>query len=492
MAREPHRSLSKSRFCQGLQCAKQLWWRVREPDAPELTPDPSLQAIFDRGHRVGERARAEFPGGVLIGREHWELEQKVADTKVALESKAPAIFEAAFSADDVFVAVDVLARLREGYALVEVKSTLSVKEAYVPDVAIQLHVLRKAGLDVRRVDLMHLDRDCRFPDLSNLFVREDVTERAEAFLPSIPGHLERLREALAGPLPTVEIGPHCTDPWTCPFLERCWPALPEHHVSTLYMGRALPARLLAAGIETLRDLPDDTVLSEVQARQVRAVKAGRIVVEAGLAKALGTLSPPVAYLDFETVNPPIPAWEGCGPFMQVPVQLSCHVVGEDGAVVHHELLADGPGDPRPAMADAVLRACDGAATVVAYNAPFERRCLEHLAEHVPALREPLLDVVRRLVDLLPIVRDHVYDPAFGGGFGMKAVAPALVPGLSYDELEIGEGGTASAVLEGLLLGDGALPPAERARLRRHLLDYCAQDTLSMVELVGRLRELARR
>jgi predicted RecB family nuclease len=465
---------------------------VREPDAPELTPDPSLQAIFDRGHRVGERAQAQFPGGVLIGHEHWEVEQKIADTKAALDARAPAIFEAAFVADDVFVAVDVLERRRKGYALVEVKSTLGVKDAYVPDVAIQLHVLRKAGLNVRRVDLMHLNRDCRHPDLSDLFVREDVTERAEAFLPAIPAHLARLREALAGPLPAVETGPHCTDPWTCPFLDRCWPALPEHHVSTLYMGRKLPARLLAAGIETLHDLPDDTLLSEVQARQVRAVKAGKIVVEAGLAQALATLKPPVAYLDFETVNPPIPAWKGCAPFMHVPVQLSCHVVGARGATVHHEWLADGPADPRPAMADAVVRACDGAETVVAYNAPFERRCIEHLAEHVPARRKALLDVARRLVDLLPIVRDHVYDPAFGGGFGMKAVAPALVPGLSYDELEIGEGGTASAVLEGLLLGDGARSPADRERLRRHLLDYCAQDTLAMVELVGRLRELARR
>ncbi|GEJ56588.1 DUF2779 domain-containing protein [Anaeromyxobacter diazotrophicus] len=110
---------------------------------------------------------------------------------------------------------------------------------------------------------------------------------------------------------------------------------------------------------------------------------------------------------------------------------------------------------------------------------------------MPARRKALLRIAGRLVDLLPIVRDHVYHPKFGGSFSMKAVAPALVPGLSYDGLAIGEGGTASAVLEGLLLGGPkAASGAELARLREQLLAYCAQDTLAMVEVVDGLRRLA--
>jgi len=48
--------LSKSRFVAGWQCHRLLWWLVHEPEAPELVPDASLQAIFDRGHAVGEAA----------------------------------------------------------------------------------------------------------------------------------------------------------------------------------------------------------------------------------------------------------------------------------------------------------------------------------------------------------------------------------------------------------------------------------------------------
>ena len=46
--------LSKSRFTAGLQCHRQLWWKVHEPRAPELRPDAALQAVFDMGNRVGE------------------------------------------------------------------------------------------------------------------------------------------------------------------------------------------------------------------------------------------------------------------------------------------------------------------------------------------------------------------------------------------------------------------------------------------------------
>ena len=483
-------TLSKSRFTYGLQCLKQLWWRVHEPAAPELVASPALQVLFDRGHQVGERAQAEFPGGTRIDHPYWEVEKKVADTRAALAAGAPAIFEASFLEDGVFVAVDVLERRGAAHAVVEVKSTVSVKEQFIADVAIQLHVARAAGLDVRRGEVMHLDRDCRFPDLSNLFAREDVTEDVEAFLPSIPGHLARMKRAIDGPLPEVAVGPHCSEPYECPFQARCFAPLPDHHVSTLYLGRKLTAALLAGGVESIRDIPGGAALSAVQARQVEAVKTGRVVVAEGLAAALTTLVAPVAYLDFETIAPAIPVWNGCGPYLAVPVQLSCHVLDARGATTHHEHLAEGPGDPRPAMAEAVIQACQGAATVVAYNASFERRCLEHLAEQVPARREALLAVAARLVDLLPMVRDHVYHPAFGGSFSMKTVGPALVPGLDYAGMEIGEGGTASAVLERLLLSGEPAGAAERATVRRQLLDYCRQDTLAMVKVVERLRALA--
>ncbi len=211
--------LSKSRYCTGLQCLRQLWWRVNEPDAPELEPDPGLQAVFDRGHRIGELAQAEFPGGVLVDAEPWQIADKCAKTQAALAAGAPAVFEASFVADETFVAVDVLERLDRGFALVEVKSTYGVKPQFIPDVAVEVHVARAAGVDVRRAEVMHLAHGGRGEP--ERFVRVDVTAEVEAFLPIVPGHIARLSTALSGSLPVVQPGPQCQSPYECAFLERC-------------------------------------------------------------------------------------------------------------------------------------------------------------------------------------------------------------------------------------------------------------------------------
>jgi predicted RecB family nuclease len=485
------RLISKSRFCVGLQCLRRLWWQVHEPDAPELEAGARQQAIFDRGHRVGALARERFPGGTLVELGPRQVAERVEATRAALASGAPAVFEAGFAASGVFAALDVLERRRGGWTLVEVKATLDVKEPHLPDVAVQLFAARAAGLDVRRAELMHLNRACAYPDLEDLFVRDDVTDEAEALLPAIPRQLRKMREALEGKLPDVEPGEQCSDPYDCPFAGRCHPELPEHHVSTLYGIRAPRlAALREAGCETIQDLPDGAKLTPIQRRQVRAVKAGRLLVEDGLADALAAIEPPIAFLDFETINPPVPVWDGCHPYEATPVQVSCHVVGARGRTEHHAHLAEPDGDPRPALAEAVVRACEGARTVVAYNAQFEAACLDRLAAAAPRLARPLRSIRSRLVDLLPIVRDHVYHPAFGGRFGLKAVAPALVRGGGYGDLAVADGDTASTLLEGLLLAPEALAPAERARIRAQLLAYCERDTEVLARVHERLRGLA--
>jgi hypothetical protein len=426
---------------------------------------------------------------VLVDADHRDVAARLAQTRQALAGGAPAVFEASFVADGVFVAVDVLERQGAAWNLVEVKSNTQVKEPHHLDVAVQLHVLRSSGIAVKRADLMHLNTACAFPDLSNLFLRADVTREAEALLPGIPAEIRKLEAAIAGPLPDVKPGPQCTDPYDCPFQSRCWPKLPAHHVSTLYRIGNRAQSFLDDGYETILDLPENVRLTGPAIRQFRSVRAGAPLFDPGLARALAAIESPAAFLDFETVNPAIPVWDGCHPFEAVAVQMSCHVRSARGELSHHAFLAEGPGDPRPDIAEAVVAACKGARTVVAYNASFERRQLEHLAAHVPSRREALLDVASRLVDLLPIVRENVYDPAFGGSFSLKSVAPALVPELGYGDLEIGEGSLAQAALEELLLRGGAIPEEEKARRRRQLLAYCEGDTLATVRVYEKLRQV---
>jgi hypothetical protein len=483
--------LSKSRVMAGLQCHKRLWWTVHEPGAPELTPDEALQAVFDEGIHVGEAARTYVPGGVLIDLPYNAYDERIKATTAALQQRTPVIYEASFRAGQVFVSVDILETRPEGASVIEVKSTTSVKEQHLPDVAVQAHVVRQSGVDASRLEIMHLNRACAYPDLSNLFTRADVTAQAQDALGAMPGVIQGQLGMLAGPLPNVAIGEHCTKPYECPFMARCWPALPPHHVSTLYSAGRRALLLQEQGYATIHDLPDDIPLRAIQDRQRRAVQAGQLIVEPSLAATLRAFQPPLAYLDFETVGLPIPIWSGCHPWDQAPVQFSCHVEEAGGRVTHHEWLAEGPGDPRPALAERLIRACEPARSVVAYNAGFERRCLVQMADALPALAGPLRRIADRLVDLLPVVRNHVYHPDFGGSFGLKSVLPAMVPELRYDTLAIGDGETASLELERLLFQEADLTPEAKAQLRSDLLRYCHQDTWGLVKLLERLRQLSR-
>jgi hypothetical protein len=174
----------------------------------------------------------------------------------------------------------------------------------------------------------------------------------------------------------------------------------------------------------------------------------------------------------------------------VPVQFSCHVEDGTGGYRHHEWLAEGPLDCRPVLAELLLEACAGAAAVITYNMSFEKGCIERMAEVVPARRAELLDLSARLVDLLPVVRDHVYHPGFNGGFGLKKVLGPLLGDRSHADLGIREGATASLELQQLLFHEASLVPQERAIIRQQLLDYCKADTWEMVRLLGALRALA--
>src|SRR6058998_635960 len=479
--------LSKSRYLAGLQCHKQLWWRVHEPDALELVPDVALRNRFAQGAEVDQRARGYVPGGELIDLPFYEFDNKVAATRDAIRHDPPVLYQPWFLADETYAGVDILTRGPRGYDVIEVKAANRLKPEHVPDVAVEVDVLRQSGLHVERAEVMHLNPECRHPDLSNLFVREDVTAAVEGVLVGLPDELAAQRRMLEGPLPDVAIGDHCTRPHDCPFLERCWPKLPDHHVSKLYrIERRQLLEYEADGYATIYDLPSDLELSVIHQRQVRAVTAGRLVVEPALAGALVQFASPLAFLDFETVSLAIPRWDGCRPWQNVPVQFSCHAEERGRGLVHYEWLADGAGDPRPALAEALVAACAGARKVVAYYASFERDCIRQLAEAVPRLAKELERIEKKLVDLLPVVRNHVYHPDFGGSFSIKRTLPALVPGLSYADLEINEGETATVELLRLMFEGDGMRPKEKAGLREALRRYCERDTWAMVRMLEKL------
>ena len=481
--------LSKTRFTAGWRCHKLLWWTVHEPDATELQPDKVLQDLFDQGRQVGEVARGDFPGGVLIDVPHSAREQRVAETRTALDGGAPAIFEASFLADGVFVAVDVLERVDHGFRLLEVKSSTSQKEEHIPDVAIQVHVAEASGVSISQAEVVHPDKEFRHPDQGELLARTDVTAPVRDLLPEIHSAIAGQRAALAGPLPQVPIGLHCFEPWECPFRTRCWPESRDHIFHLHGVGPKTVVKYLDKGIEWISDLPATAKLNFTQQRQLTAMAEDRLVVEPTLAKELAAFTGRLGFLDFETVARAIPPWPGMTPWHQAAAQFSYHELQDDGTYTHAEHLAEGPDDARPPLAEAMVRATAAADRVVMYTS-FEKTQIRDLQRAVPGLASDLEALEAKLLDLHPVVKNCVYHPDFKGSFSLKYILSPLVPDLTYDDLVIVDGRLASVEIARLLFVAGRIPRHERDRVRQDLLDYCKRDTWAMTRLLDRLRELA--
>jgi len=481
--------LSKSRYTAGVQCHKLLWWKVHEPKAVELQPDIVLQDRFDEGAHVGTLARRTFAGGTLVDLPHHAVAERVALTRKLINEGAPAIFEASFLADNTFVAVDVLTRTDNGFHLTEVKSSSSQKEEHLPDAAVQVHVLQESGVRITGVDVMHLNRECHFPDLDNLFQRTDVTEALEPLLNKVGWEIEAQLRMLEGPLPEVPIGIQCHQPYKCPFMDRCWPKDPDHIMRLYNIGPTKGVGFLVSGVQRISDLPADQKLNATQKRQIKAMRQQRTIVEPGLANALATFNCRLGFLDFETIQRAVPVWPGMAPWEQAPAQFSYHEANGDGTYTHAEYLAEGPKDCRPELARRMVEATRHAERVAHYS-HFEKTRIKGLQEAVPELRAELEALEGKLVDLLPVVRENVYHPGFLGSFSMKSILTPLVPDLTYDDLVIVDGLVASVEIARLLFVAGKIPKAEHERVRQDLLNYCERDTWAMVKVLERLRALA--
>jgi predicted RecB family nuclease len=485
--------LSKSKFVAGVQCLKRLYWQVYQPNLADPTDDSAV-AILEQGHEVGRLACLGFPGGIRVTTERDGLNQAVRQTRELLaNTEVPAIFEGAFEYGNVLVRVDILQRQpRKNWRLIEVKSTADVKDHHIYDVGIQHHVVRKAGVELSSVCLMHLNRDYVYQggdlDQHRLFRVRNLNRQVAKIDKDVKSQIRRqVRTLEQAKPPQIKPGPHCNKPVICEFFSQCNPPLPDDHIS--YLPRIHPTKiekLLDMGIHSIHDIPDEFPLSERARMACTSIQNRSPWYSSELAARLKEIRYPAFFMDFETVYPAIPRYPGMRPFDQLPFQWSVHTRRKPGAAVeHHEFLAEHEADPRNDFITSLCSVLGTTGTIVVYNQPFESQRLAEIAEWLPHRTRQIGAIRKRLWDLLPVVRTHVYHPAFRGSFSLKAVLPALVSELRYENMEVANGSDAGQAWESLVRGK--LDLEARTRLKSALLAYCRQDTFGLVRLLEELQ-----
>ena len=481
--------LSKSRFLSGYQCQKKLWLEKHRRDL--ITPfSESQQRILDQGTRVGELAQDQFPEGVLIEADHFHIPEAIVQTQRALDSGVSILFEGCFVHDDILVRPDVMVKEDSGsWQLIEVKSTTQVKPEHVIDVAVQKHVLEGCGLTISSSHLMHIDNQCVYPDLDNLFEIEDITSEVNTTQNWIPAKAAEFFKTLENPSePVREIGEHCLSPYECPFISYCWKHVPEYSTFTLPGARwTAKAEYISKGLLALDDVSEDA-LNERQLKYLQSYRTQTPIIDKNAIKnELNKLEYPLYFLDFETDGPAIPRFDGMRPFEQFPFQFSCHKLEESGELEHFWFLHTDMDDPRRDISESLVNTLGTNGSIIAYNAPFEIRFIKNLAQWFPDLATDLLTMVDRFWDQLPIFRNHYIDYRFLGSASIKYVLPVLVPRLSYADLNVSGGTEAQATWNTMIQTKDA---DLKMQLTDNLLEYCGQDTYAMVEIHKVLQKFA--
>jgi len=475
--------LSKSKIISGNQCLKRLYLEVNKPEVSEVSG--ALEQQFASGHKVGAAAQTLWPNGHLITHDK-DLAEALKETKhlVSTEAKTT-LFEATFEADGVLVRNDILEYAAKGSRLVEVKASTSLKDYHMLDVAVQAWVLQKAGVKLKRIELAHINNKFVYQgdgDYSDLFTFVDVVEDIQEHLRTVPDLVAKLRKMLEGSEPKISIGPHCHDPYECPFLGYCTPPQPDYPVSLLPGRREAIDALIAEGYQDLREVPEGRLTDAKHQRIWRATKAGKPELLTGAKKILDELPYPRYYMDFETVNPAVPIWKDTRPYERLPFQWSCEVEAADGTLKHHEFLDTSGNAPMQDFSRTLLECMGMEGPIFVYNASFETSVLARLAVRFPRYRKALNGLIKRVVDLLPITRNHYYHPDMHGSWSIKAVLPTIAPHLDYGNLgEVQDsGGAPAAYLE---IIDETTPEARRELLIADLRRYCERDTVAMVEII---------
>ncbi len=479
--------ISKTKIMQGYQCQKNIYLSVHRKDlVPKVGPE--LQALFDQGNAVTIEARKRFSNGVLVDLPAYDFFGSLKKTRELLAAHTPVIFEAAFEYQGCYARADVITynEVTQRWSIIEVKSTTKVKDEHLDDVGLQVWIMANAGLPIEKISVMHLNTLCKYPELHNLFTEVEVTDELRIRHPSISNKLNTIFKTLrADHVPDVDIGPHCSIPRDCQFLEHCnlEKNIPVPSVFSIPGLREKKWDLYRQGIVEIKDVPA-IELSKNQQQCLEVLKSKiRFIDIEKIKQGVADWKFPLVFLDFETINPAIPRYLGTGPFTQVPVQFSVHVLGSiDSEPQHFEFLHTESSDPRPNLIPQLLSACAGEGSVVAYYGKFEAGRIQELEDFSPENASQLKQIRLRIVDPLPIFREAVYDSEFLDSYSIKSVAPAILGSEhSYEMLSVGDGSAAQRAFEEITsTGTSA---SRKSELIAALIKYCEKDTLVMVGLV---------
>jgi hypothetical protein len=496
--------LSKTNYLIYQNCEKNAWLKIHKPDIYFKYPISSFEeGLIETGNEVDKLAQDLYPNGISVdNRKDFDY------TKKLVKERTSVIYQPVFQTDKYQIACDIIVwnEKTQSYDIHEVKASNSgddtkkkaKNDLYTKDLAFQYITMKDSDIPVGKLYLRRLNPNyIRHGelDINELFTKEDFTEK-------VLEKEEEIREEMSLAYDYLKQGDeprghcscvlkgrnaHCT---TFAYSNPDIPSYSVHDISRIGNSKKKLAELIDSGIFDILDIPKDFKLSEKQENQVRIAKQKTEIIDReGIQEFLDTIEYPIAFFDYETFPSAIPRFNGYRPYNQIPFQFSVHILEEpNGKLEHKEFIYTGSGNPDPYVIKALQELIPNKGSVIVWYKSFEMTRNKELGERNPEHKIFLQNLNDRIIDLEdPFKAQYYVLPEFKGKTSIKYVLPALVPELSYKNMNIQEGATASNTWNKISLGE--FTKEEKEEQTENLLRYCELDTYAMVRILEVLEKI---
>lgn len=448
--------LSKSDYMLFLKHPAWLWLKKNDPK--KIPPvDENTQAMFDAGHQFEPYAESLFPEGVSLGfSDYDEYRSLPKRTQDAIDRGDQVLFQPRFEWDDFTCICDIVSFVGDNQIdLYEIKASTKAKPEHEYDLAFQTAVLEGSGLKVRNISVIHVN---------NQYVRQgeikpdDITAFADV-TDQVRAKGEATNKHMAQALVVAKS-----------------PTMPDPNPALAKLGSKKDWLSIYKNIVE-EDEPEETIIADP------------VVDHEAIKNFLGDLEYPLYFLDYETMSGLIPYFDGHRPYQQVPFQYSLHILESPNAeLTQKEYLHRDNSDPARPLTKQLIKDVGDTGSVIVWYEGFEKARNSELGNMIPELKDAMEALNGRVVDLMtPFKMKWYHDDRFNGSASIKQVLPVLCPYLSYKDLGIQEGGSAQRLwMEAILDGKRE---SEKDKILSDLVEYCALDTMAIVEIYKALAKL---
>ena len=465
--------LTKSDFLLYMDAPMHLWAKVHDQQT-NATPSLYDQHLMKQGYEVEKVAKEYLEKYILPKYSNAELLWQSTYISGEYQTRA----------DGIIHELDT-----DTYHLYEIKSSTSTKKEHLPDATFQSIVIgQSVNLETIHLILLN-DEYVRGDelDIEQLFSVPDVTVEVSEMTPDI---LSKMRQALEI-VKLVESTSivNCLNPKNCPCPGLCHPNLPKASIYNIPNLTPKKKRELEE-LKTIaiEDIDDDYPLTPKQRKIVDVMQSKTPYLDKPTVTGLlQSLTYPLYFLDYETYDEAMPLYKGHKPYQKMVFQFSLHIVSSNSETIQHEeYLAIEPGDPARGLVKHLRKCISDQGTIIVWNKAFEGGRNKEMAELYPEYKDFLLDVNTRMFDLMEIVSKGYYlHPEFLGSWSIKNVLPVMSPELSYKTLSINKGD--QAMIEWYEMANG--DKTKKDGVAKALLEYCGLDTMAMVKVWEKLKEL---